>query len=408
MNTIVLMIHPRWRWLLFLLWIGFWHTACVTVGTPVVTTPTAVAHTRTPTTQPHTAVATPPPTHTATAVATATPMPPTINPPTPAPPTPAPTVTPDLLSAYTLDGLRERNYPPGQIRIQAVLTETATFTRHYIAYPSDGLTITGIMQTPPGAGPFPVIIMLHGYYDRKDYWSGWGTWQAAEYLNARGYLTIAPDLRSWGQSDVGLSLFHTGLVVDVLNLLSALPSLPQADTNRVGLWGHSMGGGIITKVLVVDDRVQAAVLYAPNSADDADLVSRWGPGCLPEQSEPEGDRCNPGEVIPPDLAAEVVAAYRETAVNPTALQRFAPYYHLSHITAPVQIHVGLADGQEWVETPPEWSDKLYAALQAAGKEATLYQYDDQGHFFYDMGWTLFMERVAAFFDEKVARPSPDE
>lgn len=401
------MLYSRYRWLLFLLWNGFWYTSCVTANVPVATVTTAVTPTITSTTIPDTAVptttdtaATAVPTNTPTAI----PVLPTAVLPSPAPPSPTPTATPDLLFPFTLDGLRARDYPGGPIRVQAVLTQTATFTRHYIAYPSDGLTITGIMQTPPGAGPFPVIIMLHGYYDRGDYWSGWGTWQAAEYLNARGYLTIAPDLRSWGQSDLGPSLFHTGLLADVLNLLSALPSLPQADTDRVGLWGHSMGGGIITKLLVVDDRARAAVLYAPNSANDADLIGRWGPGCLPEQLDPAEDKCNPGEVIPPDLAAEVVAAYLETAVNPTALQRFAPYYHLSHITTPMQIHVGLADGQEWVETPPEWSDKLYAALQAAGKEATLYHYADQGHFFEGTSWTLFMERATAFFDENVARP----
>lgn len=399
------MTYTRWRWLLISLWIGFWHTGCAAAEMPAATgitavLPTAVTSTTAPATALHTAV----PTLTNTATVVATLLPPTAVPPSPIPPTPIPTATPDLLYPFTLDSLRARDYPGGPIRIQAVLTETATFTRHYISYASDGLTITGIMQTPPGAGPFPVIIMLHGYYDREDYWSGWGTWQAAEYLNRRGYLTIAPDLRSWGQSDVGVSLFHTGLLVDVLHLLSALPSVPQADSGRVGLWGHSMGGGIITKLLVVDDRARAAVLYAPNSADDADLIARWGPGCLPTQLDAEAEHCNPGEVIPPDLAAAVVTAYLDTAVNPTALQRFAPYYHLSHITAPMQIHVGLADGQEWVETPPEWSDKLYAALQAAGKEATLYQYEDQGHFFYDMGWTVFMERVAAFFDEHLARP----
>ncbi len=396
-------IHRYW---LLLIWIALGYTGCTTTAAPQATTPTAVS----PTGNPGTAVPTAThavrgvPAQTSTATPSPTAVPPTAVPPSPVPPTPIPTATPNLLASYTLDSLRAREYPGGDIRIQAVLTETATFTRHYIAYPSDGLTITGIMQTPRGVGPFPVIVMLHGYYDRKDYWSGWGTWQAAEYLNARGYLTIAPDLRSWGQSDVGASLFHTGLVVDALNLLGALPSVPQADTSRVGLWGHSMGGGMITKMLVVDDRAHAAVLYAPNSADDADLVARWGPGCLPEQVDPEEDRCNPGEVIPPDLAAAVVAAYLDTAVNPTALQPFAPYYHLSHITAPIQIHVGLADGQEWVETPPEWADKLYAALQVAGKEATIYHYEDQGHFFFDTGWTVFMERVVAFFDEELTRP----
>ncbi len=52
---------------------------------------------------------------------------------------------------------------------------------------------------------------------------------AAEFFARNGYLTLAPDFRSWGESDNGLSLFHTGLVADVLNLISSIPSIPEAD-----------------------------------------------------------------------------------------------------------------------------------------------------------------------------------
>ena len=161
-----------------------------------------------------------------------------------------------------------------------------------------------------------MIILVHGYADREFYYAGLDTWQAADYFARRGYLVLAPDLRSWGESDTGLSLFHTGLTMDVLHLIAALPSLPAADPDRIGLWGHSMGGGISTKVLTIDPRVDAAVLYAPNSADDADLIARWGPGCLPGQSEKEGDMCNPGEVIPADTPPALIAAYLAAAARP--------------------------------------------------------------------------------------------
>jgi dienelactone hydrolase len=314
-----------------------------------------------------------------------------------------PTATPDPIYPFTIAGLRARPYAGGEIRVRAVLAETADFTRSYIEYPSDGLTITGMMQSPPGEGPFPVIILLHGYYDRAYYWSGAGTEEAADYFNSHGYLTIAPDFRSWGESDVGPSLFHSGLVVDTLNLIASLPSLPQADPARVGLWGHSMGGGVATKVLVVDSRVKAAVLYAPNSADDADIIGRWGPGCLPGQSEAAGDKCNPAEVISSDLPMEIVSAYLETATNPQLLRQVAPLYHLEQVTAPVQIHIGTADGAGAAETPPEWSEKLYEALQAAEKEVTYYVYPNQGHFFSGESWALLLERALNLFDKQLRK-----
>lgn len=335
-----------------------------------------------------------------TPTATATPAPlPTIAPsPTVVPsPTIAPSPTPHPLAGVTLDGLRARAYPGGPVEFRQTLETTDTYTRYLIAYPSDGLRITAILQIPPGQGPFPVIILNHGYHERGRYWSGSGTWMAAEYLNARGYLTVSPDYRTWGGSDWGPSLFHTGLVADVLNLISSLATVPQADITRLGMWGHSMGGGITTKVLTVDPRVRAAVLYASNSADDADLIARWGRGCLPGETQ-YTTTCNPGEFIPADLSPELTAAYVGAAADPAFLQQVAPIHQLDRIAAPVQIHIGTADGLEHNATPPEWSYKLHEALGAAGVASELFVYEGQGHLFAGSAWTEMMGRVGAFFD----------
>lgn len=320
-------------------------------------------------------------------------------------PTPTPTATqpptatplPPLIYPYTIEGLGARDYPGGEITVLQTLETTDTYTRHYIAYPSDGLTITGILQTPPGPGPFPVIILNHGYNDRDRHWPGSGTWMAAEYLNERGYLTIAPDYRSWGESDWGPSLFHTGLVADVANLISSLPSWPTADPNRVGVWGHSMGGGITTKLLTFDPRIRAAVLYGTNSGDDADLIARWGRGCLPGESL-YTLTCNPGEVITDDLPPALRDAYVAAAADPALLQAIAPIYHLDRVNAPVQIYIGTADGVELAATPPEWSYKLHEAFLAAGKQAELFVYEGQGHLFQGQAWADPMARTAGFFD----------
>ena len=48
------------------------------------------------------------------------------------------------------------------------------------------------------------------------------------------------------------------------------------------------------------------------------------------------------------------------------MQRIAPIYHLQHISVPVQIHIGTADGAQLAQTPPEWSETLYQGLLNAG------------------------------------------
>ena len=381
---------PRHLLRLILLGLPLLVAACATAPTPVIPAPVAqLPDPPTPVILTRLAEATAaPPT------ATASPSPPAI------PPSPTPSPTPHPLAGVTLDGLRARDYPGGPLEILATLETTDVYTRYHIAYPSDGLRVTGIMQVPAGPGPFPVIILNHGYHERDAYWPGSGTWMAAEFLNRRGYLTMAPDYRSWGASDWGPSLFHTGLVADVLNLIASLATVPQADVSRLGLWGHSMGGGITTKALTVDPRIRAAVLYAPNSADDADIIARWGPGCRPGETQ-YTTQCNPAEVILPDLPPEIVTAYLSAAVDPVMLRQIAPIHHLDHVSAPVQIHIGAADGAEHNATPPEWSTKLHEALLAAGKSSELFVYEGQGHLFAGTAWTEMMGRAADFFDAHV-------
>lgn len=313
--------------------------------------------------------------------------------------TPQPPSTPTQpMLPYTIDALIARDYPGGTIRIRSTESTNSEFTRYYVDYLSDSLTITAMMNIPAGEGPFPVVVMLHGYYDRATYWSGMGTWQEAEYLARSGYLTIAPDLRSWGASDSGVNFFATGLLIDTLNLISSLPSVSQADTEQVGIWGHSMGGGVATKAMVVDPRIRAGVLYAPNSADDADLINRWGAGCLAGQTESAGDFCNPPEVIPSNLPQNIIDDYFTAAYDPMTLQQIAPIYHLDNITAPIQIHIGTDDGALLVQTPPEWSENLFLALDAIEKDVEYHVYPGQGHFIRGQSWVQMMQRSVNFFD----------
>jgi dienelactone hydrolase len=305
------------------------------------------------------------------------------------------------MTEYTIEGLRRRAYPGGTIQVRSVLTVTNSFTRYYIDYPSDELTITGVMQVPHGEGPFPVIILNHGYIPRDNYWPGADTWNAAQYLNQHGYLTIAPDFRSWGESDVANSFFSTGQVIDTLNLIGSLSSVPEADPERVGMWGHSMGGGVTSKAITIDPRIKAAVLYAPVSADDAEILARWGTGCKGGQPDGFAEECAGAEVLTNDIDEHLHQAYRSALSDPQILYQVSPINYFDAVVAPVQIHIGTAD----TTTPPEWSDAIKRALQEAGKEIEYYPYPGQGHTFEGEHWRSFMERVTQFFDHHLANTS---
>ncbi|MCA2000749.1 MAG: acetylxylan esterase [Chloroflexi bacterium] len=328
------------------------------------------------------------------------------------PDTPTPTVVPpptatrtpeQALYPYTIEGLRKRKFQSGKISIRETLLETKNFTRYLIQYPSDGLTITGILQVPTvGEPPYPVIVMNHGFFSRTAYASGDGTDRAAEFLNKRGYLTVSSDYRSWGASETGESLFYSGLVIDVINLMNALESFPEADAERIGMWGHSMGGGVTLKVLTIDNRVKAAVLYSSVSADFADIIERWGPGCLGDVFEGElAYGCNSSDILPLTLPEDLVASYFEVSADSEKLKKFSPLYYFDFVTAPVQIVYGAEDGKTSAGTPPEWSKKMYEGFIKAGVDANLYVHEGEGHSFLYDEWFAFMQRSSQFFDKHV-------
>jgi dipeptidyl aminopeptidase/acylaminoacyl peptidase len=312
---------------------------------------------------------------------TPTPQPlPALSPTPPHTQTPSPepsfTPTPDPYSPYFVESLRSRVYPGGQIEIVSTVQQTDSYTTYSIAYPSDSLRITGLMNLPNGDGPFPVIILNHGYYDPALYVPGNGTKSAADYFARRGYLTLASDYRDYAGSDPGDDFFRTGYVVDVLNLIASVKTLPQAKADSIGVWGHSMGGGVSLAVAVINPPgLRGVVLYGAMSGDMTANYYRiaWFRGWA-----------TPG----PDWPAPPEAA-------PEAYAQLSPINYLQYVSSPIRVHHGYLDDQ----VPYDWSLRLDTALKLAGKDSELYNYPNAGHSFIDADWNLFMERCGEFFEE---------
>ena len=289
-----------------------------------------------------------------------------------------------IYAPYTIEGLRSRRYGEGQIEIVRVMEQTPRFTRYLFAYRSDGLRITGMLNRPTGNGPFPVVILNHGYYPLDVYQTGNGTKTAADYLAARGFLTLSPDFRSHAGSDDAPNLFRAGHVIDTLNLIPLAQRLPEAQPGKVGMWGHSNGGAITAKAIVVSDQIAASLIYAPASSNIVeDYWFRVG------RARSRGTTIDPIEwpVRPEE--------------GPDLYERLSPLPYLRYVQGPVQIHWGTAD-----ETVPrKWPEDLRAGLQAAGKQVTMYVYQGQPHSFRGAGNQLYLQRMADFFSRSL-RPQP--
>jgi dienelactone hydrolase len=315
--------------------------------------------------------------------------------------TPTPTVTRYPLTLdpkyLSIDALRARKYETSQIQIVRTIEEQKSFRRVQIEYQSDGLKITGMMNIPRGAGPFPVVVLDHGYFKPAEYKTGDGTIRAADAFAQRGYLTISPDYRCYAGSQCGPNPFYIGYAIDVLNLIAALPSLSYADTSRIGIWGHSMGGGITIRVLAVSESLKVASLYGSLTGDD-EVHYCWLYGCKTPLVTPVPPNSNKmGEFDPeffqgvatPDTSSDYRTRLHEIFI------KSSPILNLKYIDTPVIIHHGEADDI----VPLQWSVDLATKLSAQGKTAMLYTYPGEGHVFAGWGWQLFMARTLAFFDE---------
>ena len=71
-----------------------------------------------------------------------------------------------------------------------------------------------------------------------------------------GYIVFKPDYRGHGDSEgeaVG-AYGYPDYTVDVLNAVASLKRYPDADPSRIGMWGHSMGGFITLRCMVITRR----------------------------------------------------------------------------------------------------------------------------------------------------------
>jgi dipeptidyl aminopeptidase/acylaminoacyl peptidase len=277
-----------------------------------------------------------------------------------------------------------KEYDGRQLRVGRVLARTSAYTRHSVTYKSGELTISGIMNVPTGDGPFPVLILNHGYIDPDIYTSGRGLAREQDYLARRGYVVLHTDYRNHAQSDddseTDLRL-RLGYTEDVVNAVLAIKgsSLRYLDRERVGLLGRSMGGGITYNVLVVKPGlVDAAVVFAPVSSDTVDNFNRWTRG--------QSDRRR--------LAKSVIGRYGSPEGNPAFWRNVSPVNFFVRVSEPLLIHHGTADES----CPISWSRETLAVLERLDKDAKLFVYDGEPHAF-GAAWPTSMQRTVAFFDK---------
>ena len=299
--------------------------------------------------------------------------------------TPAVTASPsevidETINPISLTALSQKEFVGKDLKLEKVLGENSKFTRYFVKYKSGELTISGIMNVPKGEGPFPTLVLAHGYIDPAIYTTGRGLAREQKYLAERGYVVLHTDYRNHAESDDDPENdinFRLGYTEDVVNAALALKNseFTFVDKERIGLLGRSMGGGIAFNSMVVKPGVfDAYVAFAPVSANVVDNYNRW-------------TRMNF------DIANEIDKRFGLPDENPEFWKGVSAINYFDKATEPLLILHGTADDTCDIA----WSEAATKALQDAGKQVEFIQYEGEGHAFIPR-WEDSMKETIRFFE----------
>lgn len=314
--------------------------------------------------------------------------PPTVVPSPSAPPTATPTLEPTR-HPMSIIALRQQDYPGSEITIESELERGANYRRYYASYLSQGLRIYALLTIPDGEMPangWPGIVFNHGYIPPSVYRTTERYIAYVDHLARNGFVVFRIDYRGHDRSEGQATGAYgsPGYTHDVLNAVASLKSFPSVDPERIGMWGHSMGGFLTLRAMVISPDIKAGVIWAGVVASYPDLLERWRrPGVSSAPTPPPGVRRWRDWVADNGLPEQNPEFWREVSSN--------SFVH--EISGPVQLHHGAADES----VPLVFSELLAGELQAAGKQVELYTYPGDNHNISNY-FSTAMARTIEFFN----------
>jgi dipeptidyl aminopeptidase/acylaminoacyl peptidase len=269
----------------------------------------------------------------------------------------------------SIPAARAKAYPGSALTVRQTLRAGSNYTRQVVSYQSDGLRINALLTVPNGTPPkggWPTIVFNHGYIPPNVYRT---TERYVAYQDAfarAGFVTLKSDYRGHGSSQ-GEALggyYAPGYTTDVMNALASLKKDPRVNAGRIGMWGHSMGGFLTLRAMVIDRSVKAGVIWAGVVADYDGIMNGWT-SPVPA-SIPRG-------VL--ELRGKALAKYGTPKSNPSFWNKLSANSYLKDLGGPLQLHIGTADK----DVPVAFHTSLSTQLKAIGKPVQSYVYPGDNH-----------------------------
>jgi dipeptidyl aminopeptidase/acylaminoacyl peptidase len=243
----------------------------------------------------------------------------------------------------------------------------------------DGLEVPAYYYRPRGAGPFPVILWMHG--GPEDQYRPTFDPIIQYFAVERGIAVIAPNVRgSDGYGRRFRSLDNASLrldaVRDVGSILDWIATRPELDAEHTGIYGASYGGYMVLASLVE---------YGDRLAAGCDVV-----GLSSLVSFLEGTGAYRRDARRAEYGDERDETMREF------LASISPLTNAARIRSPLFVAHGANDPR----VPLGEAEQIVKAVRDGGNEAWYMMAPDEGHGFRKRQTRdTFYELMAAFFEK---------
>ncbi|MBI2332635.1 MAG: alpha/beta fold hydrolase [Chloroflexi bacterium] len=251
------------------------------------------------------------------------------------------------------------------------------------------MKIYALLTVPNGEPPkggFPAIVFNHGYIPPDVYKTTERYIAYVDQIARSGYVVFRIDYRGHDQSEGEATGAYgsSGYQVDVMNAVASLQQHPDVNPEKIGMWGHSMGGYLTLRAMVISDDVKAGVIWAGVVASYPDLLYNWR---------------RTGSFTPSPSSRGVgwrtswIEQFGTPEQNPTFWDSVSATSYLTDLSGPLELHHGTADE----DVPVEFSIRLAELARQDGQIANLYMYEGDNHNI-SKYFSQAMNQTIAFFD----------
>lgn len=300
-----------------------------------------------------------------------------------------PSVSPFPFQEMTIPYLRSRQYDSSLGQLNQA-TESQNYTGYLANYDSEGFRVNGYLTMPKGqmpAGGWPAIVFLHGYIPPQNYNTLESYSAYVDYLARNGLVVFKIDLRGHAQSEgePGGGYFSGDYIIDTLNAKAALADSDFVNPDRIGFWGHSMAGNVVSRAMAASPDTKAVAIWAGAVYTYSDMQelgiddNSYQP---PASSSPSRQRRN-----------QLFEKYGE--FNPNS--EFWKQVPMTNYLADIEGAISLSHAKDDAVVTIDYSRNLARLLSEAGVSYELNEYDGGGHNLTGSYLSEAMGRTVEFF-----------